>query len=82
MTVQIASPILSPSMNNIVDKPIELLEHRLCATLETKQISVALLVVRYSKESTGSKLLEVQQLFSKLTLVVQAQQFLDKRMEL
>ena len=70
------------NMNSIVDKPIELLEHRLCVTLETKQISVALLVVRYSKESTGSKLLEVQQLFSKLTLVVQAQQFLDKRMEL
>ena len=69
-------------MNNIVDKPIALLEYRLYATLETKQISVVLLVVRYSKESTGSRLLEVQQLFSKLTLVVQAQQLLDKRMEL
>ena len=66
----------------MVGKPIALLEHKLYVALGTTQIFEVLLAVRYNKESTDSKLLEVPQRFSESMLVVQAQQLLDKHMGL
>ena len=50
--------------------------------LEKIQNGLALLVAKYSKESTDSKLLEVLLLFLKSLLVVQAQPPPGMRMEL